>query len=196
MCKVTTKYGEVSPLTLTGCDPSIWVNSFSMQLPCAQRPHLGPQASCTDWVGSSHPAQSGFLKELPYLCWGVKTHQQKGSTAAQQLIILNPLSLPIADLDPHSSVSSFLFLSVTLYLPHALQHTLHHCLTSPSGSSLFLVWYFHHWYFRIHPSLSTQLQDSISRMRASRLEHLVLMERNGGESVSDSPEANFLTFNN
>lgn len=89
---------------------------------------------------------------------------------------------------PICHVTPSVMLSNTVHNPILLG--LHHWPTSPSGSPLsFLAWGFHHWYCRMHLSLSIQLQDLTSRIRAPRLEHLLLMARNGGESVSDSPEA-------
>lgn len=150
------------------------------------------------WLGRWHPSsQSGFLKELSAEVSRptIMTHRYSP--------IMNYLTPPTADLKLHSL---HLFPYRSCYTcRHALQHgtqsipswPLAHL--PPSGSPLsFLVWGSHPWYIMIRPSLPTQPQDLISRMRDPRPQTWTPSSegQKWGERVSDSPEAHIIMVNN
>lgn len=128
--------GEVSPLILIGCDPSVWVNSFNMTLHLIypQMTLWGPQASCTD--GQVAAIQSNLVFLSSCLTFVEVSRPNKTVGTQQSLIrILDYLTPSTVDLDPHSFLPSPLFLSGMLHLQSCspTQYTIQFFLVSTTG---------------------------------------------------------------
>lgn len=155
------------------------------------------------WLGRWHPSsQSGFLKEL--------------SAEVSRPTIMTHRYSPITDSDhelshptycrPQASLSFFTCFPIGHVIPAIMLSNMVHNPSllatgppPPSGSPLsFLVWGFHPWYIMIRPSLPTQPQDLISRMRDPRPQTWTPSSegQKWGERVSDSPEAHIIMVNN
>ena len=141
--------------------------------------------SCTDGQVAAIQSSLVFLSSC---LTSAEVSRPKKTVSTQQSLtqILDYLTPSAVDLDPHSCLSSLLFLSGMLHLQSCspTEYTINSSWSLPPAhlpmrfSSLILGLEFHHWYLRTHSSLSVPPQDLIHRISAPRLEHLVLMEIN------------------
>lgn len=169
------------------------------------------QASCTDWPGCSHPSQFDFLKEQHYLFRGVRPTQTVMLHRYPAVIHSDLEWSNLTYCRPQSQFCLFTSLPIFHVIPlimfsnmiHNLILDLNHWPIAPLRfSSLLLGLVFPPLIFK-NTSLPFISAPRISFLgccpfsTSPRLEHLVLIERSGKESVSDPPPAaNIIMFSN